>query len=263
MKAKIKNMLNNLTFVLQFAMDDFKTKYAGSALGSAWAFLQPIITILLYWFVFQLGFKSQPVADFPFILWLMAGLIPWFFISEAITNATTSMIEYSYLVKKVLFNIKILPLAKVVSVLMVQVVLVGFTLVFFAIWGYFPDLYYLQLPIYMIYMVVLATGIAYLTATLYVFFKDTVQIVGIVLQAIFWLTPIVWDLAAMPETAQNILKFNPLYYVITGYRNVFVYKQGMGQDLLMTGYYWGIALAILFAGVKLFNKCKTHFADVL
>lgn len=263
MKENIKSKMNDVAFVWQFALDDFKVKYAGSVLGAAWAFLQPIVTIILYWFIFQLGFKSQPVKDFPFILWLLSGLAPWFFASEAISNATSCLIEYSYLVKKVLFNINILPLAKVISVLFVQIVLIIFTIVFYAFWGYFPDIYYLQIPIYLFYIVLLTSGIVYITATLYVFFKDVIQIVSIILQIIFWLTPIVWDFEIMPQVARKILIFNPLYYVVNGYRNIFIYKQGIGQSILMTAYYWGIVILLLIFGLKLFHKCKDHFADVL
>lgn len=263
MKENIKSKMNDVAFVWQFALDDFKVKYAGSVLGAAWAFLQPIVTIILYWFIFQLGFKSQPVKDFPFILWLLSGLAPWFFASEAISNATSCLIEYSYLVKKVLFNINILPLAKVISVLFVQIVLIIFTIIFYAFWGYFPDIYYLQIPIYLFYIVLLTSGIVYITATLYVFFKDVIQIVSIILQIIFWLTPIVWDFEIMPQVARKILIFNPLYYVVNGYRNIFIYKQGIGQSILMTAYYWGIVILLLIFGLKLFHKCKDHFADVL
>lgn len=263
MKENIKSKMNDVAFVWQFALDDFKVKYAGSILGAAWAFLQPIVTIILYWFIFQLGFKSQPVKDFPFILWLLSGLAPWFFASEAISNATSCLIEYSYLVKKVLFNINILPLAKVISVLFVQIVLIIFTIIFYAFWGYFPDIYYLQIPIYLFYIVLLTSGIVYITATLYVFFKDVIQIVSIILQIIFWLTPIVWDFEIMPQVARKILIFNPLYYVVNGYRNIFIYKQGIGQSILMTAYYWGIVILLLIFGLKLFHKCKDHFADVL
>ena len=263
MKNVIKKTLNEFIFIWQFAIDDFKAKYAGSVLGTTWAFLQPIITMILYWFVFQMGFKSQPVANFPFILWLMAGLVPWFLISEAIPGATASMVEYSYLVKKVLFNIKILPLAKIVSVLLVQFVLIVFMIICYAIGGYYPDIYYLQLPVYLIYMIILVAGISYITATLYVFFKDTVQIVAIILQIVFWLTPIVWDFSVMPAIVQKILRFNPIYYIVNGYRNVFVYKNAMGQGIVMQIYYWAVAFAILWIGLKLFNKCKDHFADVL
>ena len=260
---KNKRILNDVFFTVQFAIDDFKAKYAGSVIGGAWAFLQPIITIVLYWFIFQLGFKSAPVADFPFILWLMVGLIPWFFMSDGISNATPSLAEYSYLVKKVLFNINILPIAKLLSTLMVQLVLLIFALLFYMGFGYFPDVYYLQMPIYLIYMFILSAGIVYITSTLYVFFRDTVQIVSILLQIVFWLTPIVWDFDIMPEIVQKVLVFNPLYYVVAGYRNIFIYKNGFGNSLGMTAYYWIVALLLLFVGIKLFKKCKDHFADVL
>lgn len=263
MKQKIEKKKDELIFIWQFALDDFKAKYAGSALGCLWAFLQPIITIVLYWFVFQLGFKSAPVENFPFILWLMVGLLPWFFISDAISNATTSMVEYSYLVKKVLFNINILPLIKVVSVMLVQLVLIIFASILYAMCGYFPDFYYFQILVYLVYMMIFAAGIAYLTATLYVFFKDTLQIVAIVLQVVFWITPVVWDFDIMPELVRKILVFNPLYYVVEGYRNIFVYKQAMPHSFAMIIYYWGIVFVILGIGLKLFGRCKKHFADVL
>ena len=135
MRKKIKKMELNTAFVCQFAMDDFKTKYAGSILGLIWAFIQPIITVVIYWFIFQVGFNNDAVSGYPFILWLVAGLAPWMFISDAIVNATNSLVEYSYLVKKVVFNITILPLAKVVSVFFIQVVLVVFTIILFLAYG--------------------------------------------------------------------------------------------------------------------------------
>ena len=115
MKKWCEKLKGNLFFVSQFALDDFKTKYAGSVLGFFWAFVQPVITVLIYWFIFQIGFKNGDVDGYPFILWLVSGLLPWFFVSDSITNATSSLVEYSYLVKKVLFNINILPVARVVS----------------------------------------------------------------------------------------------------------------------------------------------------
>lgn len=262
-KANMKKIANDIIFVWQFAVDDFRRKYAGSALGSLWAFLQPMVTIVLYWFVFQLGFKSQPVNDFPFILWLITGLVPWFFVSEAIVNATASLIDYSYLVKKILFDINILPLAKVLSTLLVQLVLIVFLIVCFCIGGYWPDIHYVQAFVFLLYMSMFAVGISYITATLYVFFKDTIQVVSIVVQAAFWLTPIVWDIDAMPELAQRILTYNPIYYCIRGFRSAFIYREWLQPGIHMTIYYWGVCALILVIGLSLFRKCKEHFADVL
>lgn len=253
----------DVEFVLQFAFDDFRTKYAGSILGMAWAFLQPLITIVLYWFVFQLGFRSEPIADFPFVLWLVSGLMPWFFISEAISNATGSLIEYSYLVKKVLFNIDILPMIKVVSMLFVQAFLLVFTVILFAIYGYFPDVYYIQIFFFLLYAYLLVCGIVYISATVYVFFKDTLQIITVVLQVFFWGTPIVWDFNIMAPAIQKILKFNPLYYIVEGYRNTFINKKWFWEMGKFSIYYWIIAVGLFVFGKMIFEKCKVHFADVL
>lgn len=232
-------------------------------MGVTWAFIQPMMTIIIYWFIFQVGFGSKPVEGYPFILWLISGLIPWFFISECIIGVTTSLAEYSYLVKKVVFNINILPLVRVISCFLVQVFLVLITILFFVFFGYYPDAYYLQLPYYMLYMIVLLMGIGYLTAALYPFFKDLLQIVNIVMQVIFWLTPMVWNFSIMPEMVQKILVFNPIYYIVEGYRNAFIHKEFFWENGQMGIYYWGIAILFLLLGKKTFQKMKPHFADVL
>ena len=257
-------MKNNISFVSQFAIDDFKTKYAGSILGFFWAFVQPVITVIIYWFIFQVGFKNSDVDGYPFILWLVSGLLPWFFVSDSITNATSSLVEYSYLVKKVLFNINILPIARVVSVFFVQLFLIGFSGILFVVYGQMPRVYWLQLIYYIIYMFVICMGVSYLTASLFVFFRDVVQIVSIVLQIIFWITPIVWQMSIFNEKVQWALNFNPLFYPVRGYRDSLIndkcfWEYGLGWNL----YYWLIAIALLIIGLSCFKRLKPHFADVL
>lgn len=250
-------------FIYQFSIDDFRNKYAGSLMGVTWAFIQPLMTIVIYWFIFQVGFHSQPVDNYPFILWLISGITPWFFISECITGVTASLAEYSYLVKKVRFNINILPMVRVMSCFLVQIFLIAITILLFVFFGYYPDIYYLQLPYYMAYMLLLLIGIGYCTAALYPFFKDLLQIVNIVMQVIFWLTPIVWNFDIMPDAVKKILVFNPIYYIIEGYRNTFVYKRFFWENWEMGIYYWGIVIIFLLIGRKIFQKMKIHFADVL
>lgn len=262
-KTKLQTRMNDMVFIWEFSVEDFKAKYAGSALGCIWAFLQPMITIVLYWFVFQLGFRSHPVDEFPFILWLMTGLVPWFFLNEAVVSAAVSLVEYSYLVKKVLFNINILPLVKILSALFVHMALIVFTILFFVFFGYMPELGYWRLSVYLLYMVIFVSGMSYLASAVYVFFRDAIQIINIIFQILFWTTPIVWNIQDMPEVIQSILVFNPLYYIVDGYRNVFIFHNEIQQPLEMTMYYWGFAVILLLVGKKLFDRCKDHFADVL
>lgn len=253
----------DLSFIWQFSVDDFKGKYAGSFVGSAWAFLQPLMTIIIYWFVFQIGFGNDSVKGYPFILWLISGLVPWFFINEGLISVTTSLAEYGYLVKKIVFNISILPLVKILSCFFVQIFLVLITIFFFCLWGYFPDLYYLQLIYYMLYMFVLISGIGYMASALYVFFKDLIQIINIFMQIIFWVTPIVWNFDIMPLAVQKVLVFNPVYYIIKGYRDIFIDKVFFFENIESALYYWIIAIFLFIIGRTIFKKLKIHFADVL
>ena len=263
MKKKIQKFFSDIGFLLQFSLDDFKKKYAGSVVGVAWAVFQPLFTVLLYWFVFQLGLKSGSVTQVPFVLWLIAGLLPWLYISEAITGSMPALVDYSFLVKKVLFNINILPLIKIVSGMIVHLILVAVMVLMYLFYGFPLSVYYLQTFFYLAYSVLLVAGIAYLTCTLYVFFKDIIQIVNIMLQALFWTTPIVWQLGIMDPLIQKIVSLNPLFYIVRGYRDSFIDHIWFWERGAMNLYYWLFAFALLALGIGSFAKCKKHFADVL
>lgn len=95
----IKEWINNKRLIMELARNDFGMRFAGSFFGIVWAFIQPIVTVLLYVFVFQVAFKANPTSgDYPYVLWLIAGLSPWLFFSESVVNATNCFLEYSYLV---------------------------------------------------------------------------------------------------------------------------------------------------------------------
>lgn len=118
LKTDIKWLLNILqewNRIEKLAVNDFKMRYAASYLGTFWAFVQPVVTVTIYSVIFGLGFKSLPVQGVSFPLWLTIGIVPWFFFSESLLAATNSLIEYSYLVKKVVFGVNVLPIVKIVS----------------------------------------------------------------------------------------------------------------------------------------------------
>ena len=141
-------LVQNRTLIGNLAKNDFKTRFAGSYLGVIWAFVQPIVTVVVYWFVFTVGLRQGRPSGHPFVLWLMAGLVPWFFFSEALNGGTNALIEYNYLVKKVVFNIDILPLVKVLSAIFVHVIFTAFTIVLCWCNGYIPSVYLLQNILY-------------------------------------------------------------------------------------------------------------------
>lgn len=258
-----KELWANKKLILNLAKNDFKTRFVGSYLGIIWAFVQPVITILVYWFVFQIGLKSGDVEEFPFILWLMAGLVPWFFFSDALSAGTTSLIEYQYLVKKIVFKISVLPIVKILSALFVHMVFILLTIVIFACYGYVPDWYTLQVIYYTFCIIGFTLGIVYFTCSVAVFFRDTIQIIGVVLQVGMWMTPIMWQVSMLPTNLLWIFKMMPMYYIVTGYRDSLINKIWFWEKIYETAWFWGWTIILFVLGTTIFRKLKIHFADVL
>ncbi len=244
--------------------NDFKARFAGSYLGLFWAYVQPVITILLYWFVFQVGLRSGSVSDYPFILFLMSGLVPWFYFSEAWAGASASLIEYNYLVKKVRFNVEILPVLKVSSALFVHLFFVGIVAVTCFIYGYGVDLYLLQLVYYILCLSFFVLGLSYITSACTVFFRDMTQIVNIILTIGVWLTPIMWNMTTtISPILQKIFKINPVFYMVDGFRDSFLRKVWFWEKPMWSIYFWCASFGTYIIGTKIFNRLKVHFSDVL
>ncbi|MEY8390579.1 ABC transporter permease [Lachnospiraceae bacterium] len=267
----IVEVIENRKLVGSLAKNDFKTKFAGSYLGTVWAFVQPVITVFIYWFVFEKAIgataRIRGELPLPYILWLVAGIVPWFFFSDCISAGTAVLMEYHYLVKKVVFNIDILPVVKVFSSIFVHVFFVAFMLILFVGYGYMPDLYVLQVIYYSLGVLLLALGMSYLTSAVSVFFPDMRQIVNIALQIGIWATPIMWNIDDMkqkiPDTVMTVLKLNPLYYIVQGYREALIDKRWFFEHPGMTLYFWCFTAAVCILGTTVFKRLKVHFADVL
>ena len=265
MKKKVEKVVCNFSFVWQFAIDDFKMKYAGSGLGTLWAFLQPIITIVLYWFVFQVGFRNGSVQNgMPYILWLMAGLVPWFFFSEAWASASNCLFEYSFLVKKVLFKIELLPFIKIVSSMFVHVFFIDLIFIYFATYGYTVNIYNLQIIYYVLCEVIFVYALVLITSSIAVFIRDTLQVIGILNQIFFWTIPIVWmESNISNQTILRILKLNPIYYFVEGFRNSMIDHKWFWQNPIYSLYFWLVTIFILIVGIGINKRLKKYFADLL
>lgn len=258
-------LIQNRALILNLAKNDFKVKFAGSYLGIVWAFVQPIVTILVYWFVFSVGLKAGSVSDYPFVLYLVSGIIPWLFFQEALNGGTNALIEYSYLVKKVVFKISILPIVKIVSALFVHLFFIAFSLILCWLYGYAPGLHTLQIVYYTGCTFLLTLGLVYATSAIVLFFRDLTQIIGILLQVGVWMTPIMWDLNMLSEhpLLMKAFKLNPMYYIVSGYRDSMLGKVWFWEYFGWTIYFWAVTVILFGVGTVIFKRLKPHFADVL
>lgn len=258
-----KDVWRQRHFIFYLAKNDFKTKYAGSFLGIIWAFIQPLVTILVYTIVFQFALKSGPVNGAPFVLWLMAGLIPWFFFQEALVNTTNSFVEYSYLVKKIKFDIKILPIVKLESSVFVHIFFVLVLIVMASICGYYPGFILIQLLYYSVALIAFVFAISYFMSAVNIFVKDMNQIINVVLSIGVWATPIMWNIEIASNVVKLICKLNPMYYIVSGYRDTIIDHVWFWEKPVWSICYWGAVLVLFFISKRVYNGLKPHFSDLL
>ena len=259
----ILSLFKNRKILLELAKNDFKKKYVTSYLGILWGFIPSVVTIIVYWFVFSIGFKSQPVNGYPYLLWLMCGLIPWFYFSDAVVSAMNCFVEYSYLVKKMVFQVEILPFVKVLSNFFVHLFFIVLLIVFFVFLGFKPNAYWWQIFYYTFALVCLVSAIGVLGSTINVFFRDFGHIITVALQALVWLTPVIWDVKAFSESVIKKLKFNPMFYIVQGYRDTFMGGAWFWENIAYMVYFWCAVFCIYIVGVVLMKRLKGHFSDLL
>ncbi len=250
--------------VLDLARNDFRARYIGSLLGGIWAFANPVFTFLMYLFVYRVAFRGAAATDgVPAVLWLIVGITPWFFFAEGLLTTTNAFTEYAFLVKKVPFDISIIPSIKLASSAFVHVVVWIIVMGIVIASGYTPTLAWLQVVYYFAALALLISGLGLLSASITPFFRDTTHVIGASLQFVFWLTPIGWSISNVPAAWGRVLELNPLYYIIEGLRDALLHGRPFWYRSTLSGYFWCFVLCLHVMGGMLFRRLRPHIADVL
>ena len=179
--------------------------------------------MLVFWFVFSVGFKSQPVGEMPYIVYFLGGFIPWNLFSETVMSNTAMITKNSHLVTKSIFPTEILVIVCLASNMIGHFIMLLIFIVVILFSKMSLSFYSLQFIFYLIPMSVMAIGIGWIVSALNVFYKDVGQTVGIIMNVWFWLTPIVWVVDLITPNYQYVIRLNPMYYIVEGYRAAFIY----------------------------------------
>lgn len=251
--------------IFQLAAADLIKTYRGSALGWLWALIKPSVTIFVYWFAFAIGLRaSKSVNGFPFSLWLIAGILPWFYISEMLTQGSTTLKRYSYLVTKIRFPVSTISTFVSISKLYVHIALTMIVVVIFIAFGYPVDVYFLQLPLYMALMFMFFTVWSMFSAPLSAISKDFANVVSSFVMAVFWMSGIMWDINSISSPwLSRLLLFNPVTFIATGYRNVFIYKRWFFEDRFALLAFGITLLAMSALSLYTYHRLRRDIADVL
>ncbi|MBL4966663.1 teichoic acids export ABC transporter permease subunit TagG [Bacillus halotolerans] len=268
----LKEQITSFPLILRLAAYETKSKYQMNYLGVLWQFLNPLIQMMAYWFVFGLGIrKSGPVetgaGEVPFIIWMLAGLIPWFFISPTILDGSNSVFKRIKMVAKMNFPISSLPSVAIVSNLFSYAIMMLIYIIVLLVNGVYPSLHWLQYFYYFFCMMAFMFSFSLFNSTISVLIRDYQFLLQAVTRLLFYMLPVVWDITARlgqthPELLK-ILKLNPLFYIIKGFRDSMLDGQWFFQDLKYTIYFWLFTLLVLTVGSILHMKFRDRFVDFL
>lgn len=261
----IKEHISFKKQIFKLAKSDLIKTYRGAALGWAWAVIKPMITLFVFWFAFTVGLRAgKDVNGYPYFLWLEAGFLPWFYMNEMITQGAGCIRKYSHLVTKMKFPISVIPTYVSMSKMVVHFVLLGITFVLFALFGFLPDIYILQLPLYMLMMFLFFTVWALFSGLLSAISKDFQNLVNAFVTALFWMSGIIYDINEIDNSViRLILKFNPVTVIANGYRNTFVNKQWFFEDPIELLCYLITLIVFILLAVWAYKKLRKDIPDVL
>ena len=261
----IKDHIQYRQQIFKLAKADLIKTYRGAALGWAWAIIKPTVTIFVYWFAFQIGLRAgKAVNGFPFFLWLISGVIPWFYMNDMLVQGTESIRKYSYLVTKMKFPIATIPTFVSISKMMVNLVLTVIMILVFVFMGYPPDIYIIQLPIYMLLSFLFFTVFSLLSSLLACMSKDFSNLIKSLVTAVFWLSGIVWNVNSIDiPWLKTLLKINPVTYLVEGYRNCFIHKTWIWESPKTLLCFLAILVVLTILAVLVYKKLRKEIPDVL
>ena len=261
--AFFNGLVENKFILLGLAKNDFKAKFAKSFLGIIWAFMQPLVTLLVMWFAFQVGLRNLPVDNVPFIVWLTPAYLAWSYFSDALVSETNSIVEYKYLLKQVHFRASIIPLVKIISASFVHITFFAFIIFVMLVYEIPLSVCNIQVIYYFFCMVILLAGLGWLLSAVSVFVGDIGNVVNVIVQIGFWATPICWTDSEIKGVLKFIIQLNPMYYICQGYRDSFINHVWFWEKPLSFLIFWSIVCVILYGGVKFFRKLRPYFVDAL
>ncbi len=258
-KMKIFKELYNYRELLKTSIQkEIRGKYKKSFLGIFWSFLNPLLQLAVYAFIFPMILKNEQDN---YIMFLFVALIPWTFFTTAVNQGTDVVVQNGNIVKKVYFPRTILPVSVVTSAAINFMISTIIVIIFAIFTGLGISKYILFYPLVLLIQYLVTLGIVLMLSSITVYLRDLQHIIGVVIQVLFYATPIVYAPSSIPQQFSFILTLNPMSHVINAYRDIFYYQQMPNLQSLLIVLLVGVVLCVL--GYMIFTKLEKRFAEEL
>ena len=256
-----RELYNNRQLIIHLANRDFRIKYARNRLGLLWAVLEPMALLIIMLLVFTY-LRSRAHADYPFVVYLMSGLAGYNFFSSGMSQGANSLKSFSFMLELVHLRTAIIPVISILTSFRTHLIILGITLIILLGNGIGFSIYWFQLLYFIFALWVLLIGTNWITSVLMVFVPDLQHIISIFMRALFFLTPVFWDISIFPAKYRIFLKINPLFHIVEGYRMSLLYHEPFWSDKYAFMFFWINTLGTLLLGFYIFTKLSPYVADI-
>ena len=259
MFKRIEEILKFKEMIKSFTIRELRTRYKGSFLGFLWTFVNPLLQLLVYSLVFPFILR---VSEKNYTMFLFVALVPWGFFTNSVQGGCNLIVGNSSLVTKVYFPREILSITHTLSGLCNTIFSYMIVFPLLIIFKIPMTIHLLWLPLILIGQTILNLGLSLIVSSVNVFFRDLEYLVSVGLMAMYFLTPVMYNITILPEKYQKILIFlNPMAGYIILYRNIMYY--GIMSRPLLLIYTLVYSVAVLFIGYFIFQKLQRKFAEIL
>lgn len=269
----IKEQIQSFYLVRRLSVYEMKSANSNNYLGVLWEIINPMIQITIYWFVFGFGiFSSTGRGDvelsgelIPYFPWMLSGIVVWFFINQAILQGSKSVYTRIKMISKMSFPMSVIPTFVIFSKLYQHLMLLAVVLVIFQFLGYPINIFYIQLPYFIISTIVFLVALSLITSTISTIVRDFQMLIQSLVRILIYLSPFLWPpYHLQPEIIQIIMKLNPIYYLAEGYRaSILGLSWYPVENWEYSLYFWGITVSLLIFGSILHVKFRDRFVDFL
>lgn len=264
MKAMLLAAWRYRFFIVSSIKTELRTKFIRSRLGGVWMILNPLAQVLIFAFVLSAVLSAKlPGIDnqYAYAIYLMAGTLGWSLFAEIVNRCLTLFIDNGNILKKLAFPKIALPLIVTGSAMVNNALLFVSILVIFGFLGHYPGAALFWLPVLMVVTIALAVGLGLGLGVLNVFMRDIGQVVPVVMQFLYWFTPVVYMVNIIPEKYRGWLVLNPLIPIVTGYQDVLLYNRA--PDWTGLGGVAIVAVVLLAFSLLIFRKASPEMVDQL
>lgn len=263
----LKENLQNIYRIFSIAKYELMADMRDTRLGIVWNFLNPIIQLFTFWLVFGIGIRGgKTIGHISFLPWMVVGMTVWFFIQPCITKGVDCIYTKRNIITKMKFPVSILPATTVVKELFNHICMLSLIIIILIIRGHVPNIYWFGVFYYMLCAFVFCISLNMVTSVINMITRDMSKLVKACMRMLLYLTPILWTTEKMELISPilvKVLKLNPLYYIVEGYRGSLFFMDPFWNHPAVTFYFWGLCIFLFILGSILMYKFRSKFIDML